>query len=234
LLDQIHKERTSSQQMEDTNITREIAPGVKTCIKIHGLDAIKETDTELVIWHRTLPPGFKEWIDKFTPSSLPQLRVFIAPGDIRLALNPMLDECGLPKDSMRELMISDITDLAYVFSRITNSKRVDLRLENINNDSCWRFHIDYVEARLLTTYRGATTQWVQPAYAKQALNEQKEFSGPLERLDIDDVAIFNGKSAAQANGIVHRSPPIVGTGQSRLLFCLNKQSELSPDPWDNS
>ena len=233
MLYQINKERMISQQMDDTRITGDLARRIKTCLKIHGLNAIKETGTELVIWHRTLSPGFKEWIDKSTPSIPPHLRVFIAPGDIRLALNPLLDEYGLPKDSMRELWINDITKLAYAFSRITESKRVDLRLENIDNDACWRFHIDYVEVRLLTTYRGSTTEWVQPAYAKQAINQQKEFSGPLERLDIDDVAIFKGKGTAHANGIVHRSPPLAGTG-SRLLLCINKQSELSPDPWDNS
>jgi hypothetical protein len=234
LIDQINKEGMISQKIGGTDTTSALAAGIETCTKIDGLGAIKETGTELVIWRRTLPSDFKEWIQQLAASGLPHLRILLAPIDVRSALNPMLDECGLPKDSMRELMISDITDLAHVFARITESKRVDLRLENINDDSCWRFHIDYVEARLLTTYRGATTQWVQPAYAKQAINEQKEFSGPLERLDIDNVAIFKGKSAAKANGIVHRSPPIVGTGESRLLFCLNKQSELSPDPWDKS
>ena len=109
---------------------------------------------------------------------------------------------------MRKLLISDITELAFAFSQITESKRVDLRLEHIKNDACWRFHIDYVEVRLLTTYLGATTEWVQPAYANQAIKQQRKFSGPLEHLDINDVAIFKGKSSSQTNGIVHRSPPL--------------------------
>ena len=198
------------------------------------LAAIKETDTELVIYRRTLASGLNHWIQELSPSVLPHLRIFVAPEDVRSALNTMLDECGIPKNSMRKLLISDITELAFAFSQITESKRVDLHLEHIKNDACWRFHIDYVEFRLLTTYLGATTEWVQPAYAKQAINQQKTFSGPLEHLDIDDVAIFKGKGAAHAHGIVHHSPPLAGTGESRLLVCINKQSELSPDPWDNS
>jgi len=32
---------------------------------------------------------------------------------------------------------------------------------------------------------------------------------------------------------VHRSPPILGTGKTRLLLCLNTPSETSPLPWDD-
>ena len=233
MLNHSNTEGTISQEMEATDTPDASAAGIKTCVKIDGLDAIKQSGTELVIWQRTLPSSFKEWIKKLTPSSLPSLRIFVAPDNVLSALEPMLDERGLPNDNMRELMIRDITDLVSIFSRITQSERVDLRLQHINNDSCWRFHIDNVEARLLTTYLGATTEWVQPAYAEKAINEQKEYSGPLERLSTDDVAVFKGKSAAAVNGIVHRSPPIKGTGESRLLLCLNKQSEVSPDPWNN-
>ena len=234
MLDQVNKERMMSQQMVDTNKTGVLAPEIKTCVEIEGLADIKETDTELVIYRRTLASGLNDWIQELSPSVLPHLRIFAAPEDVPSALNPMLDACGMPKNSMRKLLISDITELAFAFSQITESKRVDLRLEHIKNDACWRFHIDYVEVRLLTTYLGATTEWVQPAYANQAIKQQRKFLGPLEHLDINDVAIFKGKSSSQTNGIVHRSPPLAGTGVSRLLLALNKQSELTPAPWDNS
>ena len=108
---------------------------------------------------------------------------------------------------------------------------VDVRLERISHDSCWKFHRDCVEARLLTTYCGSATEWVQPIHAEQALREQKSYNGPLERLRVHDVAIFKGNRAGPNSGIVHRSPPIVGTGQTRLLLCLNKRSVASPEPW---
>ena len=233
MLDQVNAKKLKPQETEDIETTNRLAAGIKSCEKIDGLEAINEMGTELVIWHRDLPPGFNEWITELSPSCLPHLRIFVAPKDVRLALEPLFDECGLPKVGMRELLIEDIAKLVHAFSEVTGSERVDLRLEHINHDACWRFHIDNVEARLLTTYLGATTEWVHPAYAQQAINEQKFFSGPLERLAIDDVAIFKGKSAASCDGIVHRSPPIKGTGKSRLLLCLNQKSEVSPDPWDN-
>ena len=50
----------------------------------------------------------------------------------------------------------------------------------------------------------------------------------------NDVAIFKGSAAGSGNGIVHRSPPIVGTGHTRLLLCLNQRTEISPAPWPQS
>jgi hypothetical protein len=88
-----------------------------------------------------------------------------------------------------------------------------------------------VKTRLLTTYRGPTTEWVRHAYAEQAIHEQREFEGPLEQLGDNDVAIFKGSCASPDRGIVHRSPLITGTGQTRLLLCLNQRTNTSPTPW---
>ena len=132
---------------------------------------------------------------------------------------------------MRELLITDIAKLIQVFSRITAKARVDVRLERVDDDACWKFHRDSVDARLLTTYRGPTTEWVQPEHGERAILEQQSFTGPLEHLGAHDVALFKGTKADTGRGIVHRSPPIVGTGYTRLLLCLNEPTVASPDPW---
>ena len=137
----------------------------------------------------------------------------------------------MPPGDMRDLLIGDVGDLVSVFSKISRTDLVDVRLECVSNDACWKFHRDCVEARLLTTYRGPATEWVQPIHAARALREQKRFKGPVEHLRIHDVAVFKGSCAGSGSGIVHRSPPIAGTGQTRLLLCLNKRSAASPEPW---
>ena len=149
-------------------------------------------------------------------------------------LESLLDECGMPAGDVRELLITDIHDLVSHFADITRSEFVDVRLERISHDSCWKFHRDNVAARLLTTYRGPATEWIRAPYAEQALREPKEFNGPVETLHRNDVAIFKGSAAGSGNGIVHRSPPIVGTGRTRLLLCLNQRTEISPAPWPQS
>ena len=43
------------------------------------------------------------------------------------------------------------------------------------------------------------------------------------------IAVFKGTEDASGRGVVHRSPPIEGTGQTRLVLTLNMPSEASPD-----
>ena len=132
---------------------------------------------------------------------------------------------------MRDHLVSDINDLVIGFSDITRSENVDVRLQRISGDACWKFHRDNVKTRLIATYRGPTTEWVRHEYSEQAIHEQRDFTGPLERLIVGDVAIFKGSCNNRDRGVVHRSPPISGTGFTRILLCLNERTEGSPDLW---
>ena len=205
--------------------------GIGTCDGPEGLAAISRPDMELMIWRRAVPHRLTTWLEKIGSSRHPDARILVEPSNFRRAIEPHLDECGMPAGRMREYLVGDIDFLVSAFDGITKSGLVDVRLERISHDACWKFHRDCVEARLLTTYYGPTTEWVQPPHAARALWEQQEYKGPIEHLRIHDVAIFKGSCAASGNGIVHRSPPIAGTGRTRLLLCLNTRSPASPEPW---
>jgi len=205
--------------------------GVGICETRDGLAAIHQAATELVIWQRSLPLDLRDWIDQTEASTLPDLRILVKPDDLRPALEPLLDDCGLAPGDMRDRLVADIGELVNTFAEITLSDYVDVRLERVSHDACWKFHRDTVKTRLLTTYRGPTTEWVHMADAERAIHQQKRFKGPLERLGDHDVAIFKGNCAGPNSGIVHRSPPIAGTGVTRLLLCLNQRTSVSPEPW---
>ena len=205
--------------------------GIETCEAAEGLGAIARPDVELVIWRRSLPSRLQTWLERLDAALLPDLRLLVRPEDLVRAMEPPLNDRGLPKGEMRALLLCDVDDLVSAFARIARTDLVDVRLQSVSGDACWKFHRDCVEARLLTTYRGPATEWVQPRHAEAALNAQKRFKGPIERLGAHDVAIFKGSCAGPGSGIVHRSPPIAGTGRTRLLLCLNKPSAASPEPW---
>ena len=204
---------------------------LRTCESAEGLNAIATPEVELVIWRRGLPRGFQDWLAQLEESLLPHIRILVRPEDTIKALEPLLSDCGMPEGALRSLLICDVRSLVATFARITGSKLVDVRLERVSDDACWKFHRDCVEARLLTTYRGSTTEWVLPENAEAALRSQADYKGPLEQMGDNDVAIFKGSCAGPGSGIVHRSPHIAGTGQTRLLLCLNKRSAVSPEPW---
>ncbi len=207
------------------------AEGVLVCETMDGLAAITGKDRELVVWQREIPLRLQEWLEGMNPARLPDLRILLRPDDMKAAMEPLLDNCGMLRGDLRDLLVQDIVSLVAVFAGITRSDLVDVRLERINHDACRRYHRDCVEARLLTTYLGPATQWIRPHHARQALREQTEFNGPIEQLGTHDVAIFKGSCAGPGSGIVHRSPPIAGSGVTRLMLCLNTPSEASPDLW---
>lgn len=204
---------------------------IATCDTLSGLGRIAAPDVDLVIWRRAQPLCLRTWLERLDTAQLPDLRLLAPPSDLGRALVPLLDAHGMPQDDMRDLLVRDIAELAAAFARIARTDLVDVRLERVAHDGCWRFHRDCVEARLLTTYRGPATEWVAPHHAERALRAQTHYDGPLERFAIHDVAIFKGSRAGAGRGIVHRSPPIVGTGAVRLLLCLNTRSAASPEPW---
>lgn len=206
---------------------------IRSCESADDLEAIASPEVELVVWRRELPGCLRDWLAELDAALLPDIRVLVRPQDLIPALDSLLSESGIPKGAMLGLLMCDVKLLVSAFARITRSDLVDVRLECVSDDACWKFHRDCVEARLLTTYRGPTTEWVQPEQASAALEAQTGFTGPIERLGANDVALFKGSCAGPGTGIVHRSPPIMGTGQTRLLLCLNKPSAVSPELWSD-
>jgi hypothetical protein len=195
------------------------------------LDRIRDPAVGLAIWHRTFPEALGEWLDRLWPDQLPHGRVLMQSRDRSRAIACIFEQSGTPKGPFAELLASDIANLAAAFCRISNSDRVDLRLEAVRHNGCWRFHRDCVPFRMLTTYRGSGTQMVSSADAHRALEQQTSYRGPLDTLPRYAVAAFKGDSAGTAGGIVHRSPPIQDTNVTRLLLCLNLPSAASPELW---
>jgi hypothetical protein len=188
-------------------------------------------DHDLIIWRRPLPQCLIAWLNKIDPHELPELRILVNVEDIRRALIGEMDRDGPPRSAMRELLISDIAMLSDAFAQLAGLRQVDIRLERIQDNACRLFHRDNVRVRVLTTYRGPSTEWVEPEFPRMALRASGRFCFPIRRLDDLDVAVFKGSQGDPDRGVVHRSPPIEGTGETRLLLCLNEASKVSPAPW---
>lgn len=176
----------------------------------------------MAIWRRQPPPGLADWLDALPAERLPEGR-FIGPAAcVPARLATLCDLVGLDDGPQRRLLIGDISRLARAFARLIGSSDVDLRLEAVDHDSCWRFHRDYVGYRLNATYRGPGTQWPPPTDAARASRAQRRYRGPLNEMPQFDVGVFKGTRLAGEAAVVHRSPPIAGSGQTRLFLCLNE------------
>jgi hypothetical protein len=186
------------------------------------LHRIAEHDVALAIWHRPQAAGLAAWLDSLPAERLPEGH-FIGPAAcVPARLAALCDLVALADSPERRALIDDISALARGFAARTGSRDVDLRLEVIAHDACWRFHRDHVGYRLNATYRGPGTQWPPLEHAARALRAQRRYRGPLNEFPRFAAGLFKGVVRAGTEAIVHRSPPVAGSGQTRLFLCLNE------------
>jgi hypothetical protein len=191
------------------------------------LGAIADPECNLAVWQRPAIADFTP----LTAGTPADLRFTSTPHALAADLNRALGEAGFGGGTaLHAALVEDAAQLARLFCDAMDLARFELRLELVRTDSCRKFHADYVTARLITTYVGEGTDWIDPQDAARIAaggTPQR-----VHRLAPFDVGVFKGKLASE-NPAIHRSPPIAGSpGGVRLLLVLNPVSRLFVDGAD--
>lgn len=187
------------------------------------LHAIAGPDCNLAIWQRQAFADFSALVEG-TPKDL---RFTCTPAALPALLGEGLKQGGYSGGAaLHAALVADAALLAERFCDAMSLATLELRLEVVRTDSCRKFHADYVTARLITTYVGEGTDWLDEAdTARVAAGAAPE---RINRLSTFDVGLFKGKLATDRPAI-HRSPPIADSGAVRLLLVLNPASRLFVD-----
>ena len=91
-----------------------------------------------------------------------------------------------------------------------------LRLEAvIQTNACRKFHIDAITARLVCTYRGTGTQY---GISTDGHDPDRVFTVPTGAPILLRGTLWPGRPPS---GLLHRSPPIEGTGETRLVLVFD-------------
>ncbi len=193
-------------------------------VKLDGsvsvLNAILLRPISLAIWRRPMDGALRKAVLRDALGEFSLLRLTARPSDLRELLLTGLGEAGCGPASI-EALASDIAGLAHIFADLVGPETVDVRLERITGDACRKFHTDYVSARLITTYRGRGTQWLDQDSATELASGANVSCLPVGSLAEGDVAVLKGRLWDEDYAIVHRSPPITGTGEDRIVLVLN-------------
>ena len=110
--------------------------------------------------------------------------------------------------------------------------RIGLRLALLDHAMCPKFHFDSVTCRLISTYGGTGTQWLEDAHINRSKlgagcdGLKDENSGlildnnAIQTMPAYSVGVFKGSrwEGNENNGAVHRSPPVTSP---RLLLTLD-------------
>lgn len=191
------------------------AVGVAVTHAPEGLATIATPGCAAAIWRRTPDAPFRTWMDAPDPGLLPKARIVLRPADVRDAVAHICDIHGTPAGPERTWLVEDIADLAGQFADLMNARHIRLRLTPVNTDACRRFHLDALTARLICTYRGTGTQY---GISADGTEPERLFTTPTGA-----PIVLRGSDwpTAPASGLLHRSPPVEGTGETRLVLVLD-------------
>ncbi len=146
----------------------------------------------------------------------------------------LLQDKVLPDIAGRDAFLADLDFLSTLYVDLIGCPQIGIRLEVLNAAMCPKFHVDKTGIRMLCTYVGQGTHWLDDAYADRsklgiaAVKLDDSDSGLiLNQCGVHEVPTFGiallKGSLWQGNhmrGIIHRSPAIINN-QTRVLLALD-------------
>jgi len=206
-----------------SEVVRDAAIGVGITKKPEGLAAIHRPGCAAAIWERAPLPSFQRWVDGLSADRLPSARVLLQPAAVRRAMYELFQGLRLPDCDERAMLVDDVAALADIFSDLMNAPYLRVRLDVISTNACRKFHIDAVRARLVCTYRGTGTQY---GISVDGAEPRKVFT-----VGTSCPILLRGTlwPVTPKSDLLHRSPPIEGTGEARLVLVIDPISDASSE-----
>jgi len=154
---------------------------------------------------------------------------------VELPANPVLAQRALPDFAGRDAVEADILHLHELFVDLVGCPATGLRFEVLDRAMCPRFHVDNVGVRLLCTYRGPATEWIDDAHADRsklkggahrppdATSGLVRDWGRVERAEPFDVVLLKGGAwpGNELLGGIHRSPEVPVEQLPRVMVSLD-------------
>lgn len=167
------------------------------------------------VWQRQTPSAVQSWLDQRDPQTLPQGRIVLPTKAIFDAVGHLFDIAGMPEGPERNWLHLDIVALADLVADLLQVKYIRLHLQPVTTNACRKFHIDAITARLVCTYRGRGTQY---GISSGGHDPAHIFTVPTGAPILLRGTLWPPETKS---GLLHRSPPIEGTNETRLVLVLD-------------
>jgi hypothetical protein len=206
-------------------MTSSTSTAALSCSNRQSLAAIHQADFQIGIWERALPAELSAEAERLAYTDWEGLRFSSLLSELPAALSAL----PLSADFRAE-----VRDLAVWFAELSGSAQLRLFFGRVQNDMCRRFHTDIVSLRLLCTYVGPGTLWVDPAvvvtkHLARGSNEQM-IADPtgIHQVPTGQVCLLKGAlhEHSKHGAVLHRSPPVEDSGQARLVLRIDTPTSL--------
>ncbi len=187
------------------------------------LTEIFRDEVNLTVWKRALRPGVAQFAAELAGCAGQMERfISLSEGDSAALVLP---GWALKMDGA-EAWVADADQLIGMYRCLFEPETVGLRLHVLKGTMCPRFHVDRVPVRLLCTYQGVGTEWLQEERVTRPdkpgpLPDQAVADSNVNRLATGAIGLLKGEAweGNEGRGLVHRSP---APGDSpRLVLALD-------------
>jgi hypothetical protein len=194
---------------------------------IQVLTEVLRDEVNLAVWQRRLPAQIEDFaaallaqgeslaqsmtLELATPDSAPNLDGLVA------------QYADLPGQAA---FLADVAWLVRAYACLLDAERIGLRLRVLDKAMCPRFHVDHVPLRLITSYAGVGSQWLEEGGMPRARlgdgSAEPQDVAAIRQLQAGQVALAKGEKwqGNEGRGLIHRSPQ-PPAGERRLLLTLD-------------
>jgi hypothetical protein len=198
-----------------------------------SLMAIRNIGVNMAIWQRPANPKCLAVIDA----------LLFAPCAVALDLNPAEKETistgihslvsGRCDPASASALADEIWALVGLFCSIADTNHARVRLERIEDDGCMLFHADTLRLRMLCTYAGPGTEWLDSDNARydqlglrgRSIEETNRAivvdEAKIRHLAPWHVAVFSGRLREDTLPLIHRSAPVRSEKDHRIRLCID-------------
>jgi hypothetical protein len=199
--------------------------------QLFDLSLIRQQDVNLVYFKRPVDEDIEVFAHSLIQGPFKGINTVVNSTSIANVVTDHLNAFGL-YTSGKVKLTHDIIKIAQSFFTTTGTDQARLILKVVSDDACRKFHTDAYDLRLLCTYVGRGTEWIEDQYVNRGrlvTGSNAEIIRDYSRIQVMqpfEVAVLKGEisSRSECKGIVHRSPPIEVRNEKRLLLRLDFNS----------
>ncbi len=185
--------------------------------KLTDLVEIFHPGVQVCAWQRKFDPSIESYLSQLHQTAELQTIETLSP-----TVPPKLE--GLSDGPGRASLMEDLSLLRDVVCELLGCAAVGLRLARIGRAMCPGWHVDRVGIRLVCTYQGPGTQWLdQQDVDRRDLHSARMAEGAFIEALPGEIVLLKGAlwQGNDAFGAIHRSPGLGSSASLRTLVTLD-------------
>jgi hypothetical protein len=192
-------------------------PTWRRVAELADLVEIFEPGVQVCSWQREIDPLIGSYLSALNQTAELQVIESLSP-DTQSKLR------RLPDGSGRTDLIGDLSFLGEIVCELMGCSEVGLRLARVGRAMCPGWHIDRTSIRLVCTYQGPGTEWLDDQSIERIdLDAARYRENSMTQAATGEIVLLKGAlwQENEALGAVHRSPELAPGAALRTLVTLD-------------